>query len=321
MRIWRLGMSAALALLLGGAFVAGESPLRDDPPEFAASLDVAAEEQDPSTAEVPSRGPAANSSSPRTSQLTCTFVLEAMDSNYYSMGAESRWKNPQNSIIEYSQVSHNGPALVGQIQTYSQLGNYGSYECSVDFSVIPWGYIGSGQGSINVNGKCSTDSKSTVMEEYYSPNLFAVSYRPSCNDFVQNAEGGGTFNWSDWMTSQSGEHDGWGLSQNGMLSQTLPSTQDYYVNELNGVDLILTSGYRCPHVNAAVGGASNSRHMYGDAADLIPNSGQLSGKGRQWGYDEWWLLTLSGLEAGASYYEPWGTGAGQTTSHVHIDNR
>lgn len=35
-----------------------------------------------------------------------------------------------------------------------------------------------------------------------------------------------------------------------------------------GRALTIISGYRCPTKNAAVGGASNSRHMAGDAADI-----------------------------------------------------
>ncbi len=37
-----------------------------------------------------------------------------------------------------------------------------------------------------------------------------------------------------------------------------------------GVPLKVNSGYRCPDLNAAVGGATNSAHMDGRAADLVP---------------------------------------------------
>jgi uncharacterized protein YcbK (DUF882 family) len=36
----------------------------------------------------------------------------------------------------------------------------------------------------------------------------------------------------------------------------------------------ITSGYRCPKHNAAVGGARDSQHMYGRAADLTVPSGR-----------------------------------------------
>lgn len=35
-----------------------------------------------------------------------------------------------------------------------------------------------------------------------------------------------------------------------------------------GDSIIVTSGYRCPKLNSAVGGAKNSQHCYGSAADI-----------------------------------------------------
>ena len=36
--------------------------------------------------------------------------------------------------------------------------------------------------------------------------------------------------------------------------------------------IIITSGYRCKNLNTLVGGASNSQHLYGQAADfVVPN--------------------------------------------------
>jgi hypothetical protein len=35
------------------------------------------------------------------------------------------------------------------------------------------------------------------------------------------------------------------------------------------VPVTVTSGYRCPQLNTAVGGASNSAHLYGSAADIV----------------------------------------------------
>ena len=36
-----------------------------------------------------------------------------------------------------------------------------------------------------------------------------------------------------------------------------------------GAPVIVTSGYRCPALNKAVGGVGNSQHMMGQAADLV----------------------------------------------------
>lgn len=39
--------------------------------------------------------------------------------------------------------------------------------------------------------------------------------------------------------------------------------------------LIVTSGFRSPEVNAAVGGSSSSQHMVGSAADLVPAAASM----------------------------------------------
>lgn len=51
-----------------------------------------------------------------------------------------------------------------------------------------------------------------------------------------------------------------------------------------GIPIIIESGYRCPSLNRAVGGAANSQHMKGEAADLriptmkTPNPSTSSGQ-------------------------------------------
>ena len=45
------------------------------------------------------------------------------------------------------------------------------------------------------------------------------------------------------------------------------------VRTIYGRPIIVTSGYRCPELNAAVGGVANSQHTTGNAADLQPASG------------------------------------------------
>lgn len=47
-----------------------------------------------------------------------------------------------------------------------------------------------------------------------------------------------------------------------------------------GEPIKIGSGYRCPRLNKAVGGVSNSQHMKGEAADLSID-GDLK-KGKQW---------------------------------------
>ena len=47
------------------------------------------------------------------------------------------------------------------------------------------------------------------------------------------------------------------------LVDILQKTRDHF-----GVPVVINSGYRCPTHNANVGGAQNSRHVVGDAADI-----------------------------------------------------
>lgn len=42
-----------------------------------------------------------------------------------------------------------------------------------------------------------------------------------------------------------------------------------------GSGIIVTSGYRCPRLNAAVGGSPDSAHELGYAADLVPANGRM----------------------------------------------
>ena len=47
------------------------------------------------------------------------------------------------------------------------------------------------------------------------------------------------------------------------------------IREIFGGPIIVSSGYRCEKLNKEVGGASDSQHMKGEAADLQPQSGSL----------------------------------------------
>lgn len=43
-----------------------------------------------------------------------------------------------------------------------------------------------------------------------------------------------------------------------------------------GGPVIVTSGYRCPELNALVGGVRNSAHITGYAADILPGDGRIA---------------------------------------------
>ncbi len=70
-----------------------------------------------------------------------------------------------------------------------------------------------------------------------------------------------------------------------------------------GKPIIINSGYRCPTHNKAVGGASNSQHLYGRAADIVCPG-----------------LTTAQLYTVAEKYFADG-GLGRYAGYVHVDVR
>lgn len=48
------------------------------------------------------------------------------------------------------------------------------------------------------------------------------------------------------------------------------------LREAWGSGIRVTSGYRCPALNRAVGGVDNSAHQYGNAVDIVPINGRMS---------------------------------------------
>ncbi len=61
--------------------------------------------------------------------------------------------------------------------------------------------------------------------------------------------------------------------------------------------LRITSGYRCPEVNEAVGGSTSSQHMKGEAADFRPLRYEMTPAFS-------FLVKDSGLKFGQAIFEP-----------------
>lgn len=49
-----------------------------------------------------------------------------------------------------------------------------------------------------------------------------------------------------------------------------------------GKPVIISSGYRCPRLNTAVGGVPQSAHQYGFGADIMPKTGTLEEFALKW---------------------------------------
>ena len=61
--------------------------------------------------------------------------------------------------------------------------------------------------------------------------------------------------------------------------QHLQQLRDELLNDLRekwGSAIKVTSGYRCAKLNLLVGGVSNSGHLYGYAADIVPVNGNFN---------------------------------------------
>ncbi len=50
-----------------------------------------------------------------------------------------------------------------------------------------------------------------------------------------------------------------------------------HLRDASGGSITVNSGFRSPGYNGSVGGVTHSRHMYGDAADMVPSGTSLSG--------------------------------------------
>lgn len=76
---------------------------------------------------------------------------------------------------------------------------------------------------------------------------------------------GGNFSWGEFTKNLSR------VPQNERVVNNILRLADYLedVRALFGRSIILNSGYRPPAINQAVGGASNSQHLYGAAADIV----------------------------------------------------
>lgn len=88
------------------------------------------------------------------------------------------------------------------------------------------------------------------------------------------------FTFNEFQRSDVAERNG--------IDNTIPELAEAHIVEL--VDILLdplreawggpltvTSGYRCPELNRAVGGSATSAHTAGWAADLVPDSGDPRG--------------------------------------------
>lgn len=122
------------------------------------------------------------------------------------------------------------------------------------------GGSGTGGGEPEDGGECF-DDRDIIAAEY---GQFGVNWRPDCRVFSSSG-GSAHFSWSELNGgfAQGNRHAPWGFVSS-YLTTGLEETRALYGRG----PIRLTSGYRCPHGNASVGGATNSYHVYGRAVDM-----------------------------------------------------
>ena len=133
---------------------------------------------------------------------------------------------------------------------------------------------GSGGGG---GGGSATTEVDRIIAEYREYKLKPV---PQSTDFTKDGHS------KNFSTSEYNGSDNRATGHNhnyfimGVMDTMAEGIRDLYNEEFNkdgstNYGLRLTSGYRCPEKNKAVGGELNSRHMWGHAVDLVPAMGNL----------------------------------------------
>lgn len=79
------------------------------------------------------------------------------------------------------------------------------------------------------------------------------------------------FTISELTKSATAKRRGIDNTPSSVIKENLTKLVDNILDPLReawGAPIIVSSGYRCPKLNSAVGGAKTSQHMYGQAADI-----------------------------------------------------
>ena len=148
------------------------------------------------------------------------------------------------------------------------------------------------------------DERDQIIAEYAT---FGINLSPTCNSFTQSAHSV-FFTFAELNVNNPYT---WAIIRSPL---TAPSSVGYGLDKWRqsyGSARNTTSVYRAPAHNKAVNGVSDSRHMFGDAVDLLNQSQHQS---------EWdAMVTAAGLTgAKADYIEPLSISG---LPHVHADWR
>ena len=136
-------------------------------------------------------------------------------------------------------------------------------------------------------GACSAE-KNQIIDEYRD---FRVNLTPACTDFTRSAHSS-YFSFGELSVNSPYT---WALVREPL---TVDKSGGYGLDkwrDVYGSPRIVNSAYRSPRKNSSVGGATQSRHMYGDAVDLRNVSGSD---------EEYNAMVTAANTAKADYIEP-----------------
>jgi len=149
----------------------------------------------------------------------------------------------------------------------------------------------------------------TLINEYAS---FPVTLSPVCNDFEEHAPTfwkSTHFQWKEYNGNwQKGNpHPNLGMIKSS-LTTGLEATRANYGNQIR-----ITSGYRCPHGNAAVDGKAQSFHMHGRAVDIYSVESE-----NPWTEAEFLLLKAATVGTGFIETSDWLSYPEPEDHHFHV---
>lgn len=143
------------------------------------------------------------------------------------------------------------------------------------------------------------DSRDALIQEYVT---YGVSLHPTCSNFTSSRR----TEYFAFSELETGDYS-WALLRSPFVAaKSAGYGIDRWRYEYGG-PRYTNSVYRNPARNQRIGGATQSRHMYGDAADLDNRSGSTS---------EWWNMYYAAGRAHADWREPTNGPCGYACHHA-----
>jgi len=214
---------------------------------------------------------------------TCGNFVQDI-SGYYQY-----WWSSDNSIFTMKPASLTGVSVgsAGMNATSSKLPRGGPGTDNPPFCPV-LSAVADGQGHVLSCG----DVRDNIIQEYIA---FGIGFIPVCSDFTQTAH---SVYFTFAEINVTGDYT-WALIRQPLIAvQSSGYGLDAWRTAYGG-PRIINSGYRNPAHNAAVGGAPQSRHVYGDAADFRNQSYGTSNQTA-----EWQAMVNAATVAHADFIEP-----------------